>query len=207
MFINDHSGGQVDEQRQTKGQPLFEDMFKAEWNSKRHTQSKLSFYNEIKPEFGYEPYLNIKISSRRKNLSRFRLSAHDLNIEQGRYNKKGTVSTITDRTCRFCCLKDDRIHLELFEVLLPDFNPIIETEQHVLTECPGYHRLRINLSDVLKSQLMLCNYMDIFCNPILADELGSYLNQCFLLRNPDGKTRTSTKSKNEKKKKKNLHKK
>ena len=82
--------GQVDEQGQTKGQHLFEDLFKAEWNSKRLSQSKLAFCNEIKPEFGYEPYLNIKSSARRKSLSRFRLSAHDLNIEQGRYNKKGT---------------------------------------------------------------------------------------------------------------------
>ena len=196
---------QVDEQLQTKGQFLFEDKFKTEWNIKRHTQSKLSFYNEIKPGFGYEPYLDIKNSTRRKNLSRFRISAHDLNIEQGRYISSGAFPTLIDRICRYCCSEEDKSHLELFEALLPDFNPIIETEQHVLTECPGYHHLRINLSEVLKSQLMLCNYMDIFCHPVLADEMGSYLTNCFSLRNPNGKTRTATKTK--KKKRKNPQKK
>jgi len=190
---------QVAEPWQSKGQHLFEDFFKAEWNSKRHSQSKLAFYNQIKSEFGYEPYLDIKKSTSRKSLSRFRLSAHDLNIEQGRYIKKGTTPSITDRICRYCCLDEDKEHLELLEVILPDFNPIIESEQHVLTECPGYHHLRLNLSDVLKSQLMLCNYTDIFCTPILADDLGSYLHRCFLLRNPE-KTRVTAKTTTKKKK-------
>jgi exonuclease III len=183
----DSIDGQLDNNSHTKGQLFFEEMFRIEWNNKRRTQSKLSFYNEIKPLFGYEPYLDIRNSSKRKNLARFRISAHDLNIEQGRYSTKESVPTIMDKICRFCCCEEDKTYIALFQAILPDFNPIIESEQHVLTECPGYHHLRINLSDDLKCQLMQCNYMEMFYNPIMAKELGSYLAKCFLHRNPKGK--------------------
>jgi exonuclease III len=204
-FTTWNSAGELlDDQTELKGQSLFEDLFVKEWNVNRHSQSKLSFYNQIKVDFGYEPYLDSKNTLNRKNLTRLRISAHDLKIEQGRYvNRcKGTVPSIADRICRYCYLhKDTRSHLDLLEVLHPNFNPILETEQHVLTECPGYHHLRSNLTDPLKSQLLLCDFMPIFYKPDLADELGSYLKKCFLLRNDNSKTKKASQPKGTKKKK------
>ena len=168
------------------GQNVAMAKFMNEWQNRRSAQSKLLFYNSIKADFGYESYLDIKDSISRKHLARLRLSAHDLNIERGRYLSKGKIPLITDRICRFCCLKEESRHLELLEGL-PYFNPILETEQHVITECPGYHHLRLNLSENLKSQLLLCNYTYILSQPILAEELGSFLNRSFLLRNPKKK--------------------
>lgn len=157
--------------------------FVDEWENKRCSQSKLSFYNSIKAHFGYESYLNIKDSTSRKHLTRLRISAHDLNIELGRYSSKGKTSSVISKVCRVCCSKEEISQLELLEGL-PYFNPILETEQHVITECPGYHHLRINLSEHLKCQLLLCDYTYVLNHPILAEELGSFLSRSFLLRNP-----------------------
>ena len=170
---------------QLHGQSLIMSKFTKEWESKRLTQNKLAFYNSVKTSFGFEHYLDCKNATNRKSITRFRLSAHDLNIERGRYTKKGKQPSLTDRVCRFCCLEEDRSNLELLEAQLADYNPIIESEQHVLTECPGYHHLRINLSDHLKTQLLLLNFNYIFAHPILAEELGKYLNKSFRLRNPN----------------------
>lgn len=172
---------------QLHGQSLVMSKFTEEWESKRLTQNKLTFYNNVKTSFGFEHYLVCKNATSRKSITRFRLSAHDLNIERGRYIKKGKQPSLTDRVCRFCCLEEDRSNLELLEVQLVDYSPIIESEQHVLTECPGYHHLRMNLSDHLKTQLLLLNYNYIFAHPILAEELGKYLNKSFRLRNPNKK--------------------
>ena len=89
------------------------------------------------------------------------------------------------KVCRFCCCKEEISQLALLEGL-PYFNPILETEQHVITECPGYHHLRINLSEHLKCQLLLCDtdYTYVLNHPILAEELGSFLSRSFLVRNP-----------------------
>jgi exonuclease III len=159
--------------------------FVDEWETKRHSQNKLTFYNSIKPNFGYEPYLNIKSSNSRKHLTRLRISAHDLNIERGRYVTKDKAPSFVNRLCRFCYSTEDKLQLELLEGL-PCFSPnlIIETEQHAITECPGYHHLRLILSEHLKSQLLRCDYAYILNHPILAEELGSFLKKSFYVRNP-----------------------
>jgi hypothetical protein len=41
--------------------------------------------------------------------------------------------------------------MEFFENLPFMEQPIIESEEHVLTECPYYHPLRVSLSENLKS--------------------------------------------------------
>ena len=159
--------------------------FLEEWETKRHSQSKLKFYNSIKSCFGYECYLNIEHSANRKHLTRLRISAHDLNIERGRYATKDKPSSLLDRLCRFCYSKEDRTQLELLEEL-PCFNPniILETEQHLITECPSYHHLRLALSDHLKCQLLRCEYANILSHPTLAEELGCFLKKSFFIRNP-----------------------
>ena len=56
------------------------------WKLEKSKSSKLSFYNTIKNKFAQESYLDtVKGFSRRYNTSKLRISAHNLEIEQGRY--------------------------------------------------------------------------------------------------------------------------
>ncbi len=73
--------------------------------------------------------------------------------------------------------------MENFECLPFCEDPIIESEEHVLTECPYYHALRIGLSDNLKSLLMLNEYGTIM-QSFHVEEFGRYLLNCYHLRNP-----------------------
>jgi hypothetical protein len=60
--------------------------------------------------------------------------------------------------------------------------PIIESEEHVLTECPAYHHIRINLSENLLS-LLLKEYGTIMLSHHLP-EFGKYITDCHHRRNP-----------------------
>ena len=68
--------------------------------------SKLRTYKLIKNKFGIEKYLELNERNMRKALSAFRISAHNLNIERGRYlNLK-----VEDRQCSICNVIEDEIH-------------------------------------------------------------------------------------------------
>ena len=141
----------------------------------------MQFYNTVKEDFGYEPYLNITDSNARKAISRIRASAHDLKVETGRYLKKDKTPSITDKLCRFCCSdSEDTIAFED----LPFYDPIPEDEPHAMTVCPAYHHLRANLSDELKSLLLLHQFHVIMSHPTLGKELGLYLHRCYAVLNP-----------------------
>jgi hypothetical protein len=91
--------------------------------------NKLRTFKLFKNELKYEPYLNIvKNETDRSNLTRFRISAHDLNIERGRYNKKDIIN----RKCRFC--------------------EEIEDEQHIFS-CPKYENYRNALYEKITCQV------------------------------------------------------
>jgi hypothetical protein len=49
--------------------------------------NKLRTYRLFKPNFSFEPYLLYLSEEKRKLLTKFRISAHKLEIEQGRYHK------------------------------------------------------------------------------------------------------------------------
>ena len=58
------------------------------WEKKVQSTGKLEVYRIIEKKFGYEEYLNnIHITAWRKELTRLRISAHNLPIERGRYQK------------------------------------------------------------------------------------------------------------------------
>ena len=164
------------------------ELFEDEWNVKRHTQSKLAFYNTVKTNFGLESYLEINSETSRKSLSRLRGSAHDLKIETGRYNNGAKKPSIEDRACRFCC------EYKNYELLkeLPEFEVIVESETHVLSVCPKYHHLRMALSDELKCHLMLHQFNFIMAHHHLSKELGHFFHKIYTLRNPkrDKKTKS-----------------
>ena len=121
--------------------------------------------------------------SSRVNIAKLRSSSHDLLLERGRYSTDRYNTPL--KACRFCCTADRDIIIAFEQ--LPFFEePVIETEEHSLTECNGYHNIRSKLSDNLKSLLMLKEYGLIMNSPHLP-EFGKFLTDSFNIRNPNRK--------------------
>ena len=110
--------------------------FKQCWEHKKSTSSKLSFYHSIKTCFNREPYLDLcKGFSRRYSATKLRISAHDLQIERGRYINL----TREQRLCSWC-----KTSMGL---------SVIEDENHVLYECDLYSKFRSKLiNNLTKTQ-------------------------------------------------------
>ena len=99
--------------------------FKACWEHEKSISSKLSFYHSIKKKFARESYLDtVNKFSHRYSTSKLRISAHDLEIEKGRYDN-------TPREQRLCSWCNNSLG-----------NHIIEDEEHVLFNCGLYANLR-----------------------------------------------------------------
>ena len=74
------------------------------------TGNKLRTYNKFKSSFIKEAYLcQIRDYIARKNITRFRISAHHLRIETGRYTRP--VTLLQDRVCRSCNVIEDECHI------------------------------------------------------------------------------------------------
>ncbi|NRB81925.1 MAG: reverse transcriptase family protein [Saccharospirillaceae bacterium] len=102
------------------------------WEYEKSKSPKLAFYHAIKQNFQKEPYLdNIKNASNRYRTTRLRISAHDLEIEHGRY--KGIPRE--ERICKWCKLSLS--------------GKYIEDECHVLYKCDLYGELRTKLINTL----------------------------------------------------------
>ena len=98
-----------------------------------------------------ELYLQLTNYHTKRAIARIRSSANDLNIERGRYKIQSNGYRIYDRLCRFCCASDNKTQQILMDLEhLPFYEPILETEAHVLSTCPAYHHLRLGLSCDLK---------------------------------------------------------
>ena len=112
---------------------ILEHHFVKAWEYEKSNSSKLSFYHSCKSSFGREPYLDIsKGFNRRYSTTKLRISAHDLQIETGRYKNIPRAS----RFCEWC-----KINLG---------QDLVEDESHVLTECDLYSKSRSKLFDALK---------------------------------------------------------
>ena len=99
------------------------------WNRAKSNSPKLEFYHKLKNEFGpgSEKYLTlVNDPEARKSLTRLRISAHNLFIERGRY--ENPLIPREDRICLHCSLKFGARH--------------IESEHHVLLDCPLYFPLK-----------------------------------------------------------------
>ena len=68
---------------------ILKERFRSEWAREKKTSTKLSvFYDKIKHSFVKENYLDLVTNAKsRYATTRLRISAHDLEIEQGRYKK------------------------------------------------------------------------------------------------------------------------
>ena len=146
------------------------------WNEERQNNRKLSFYNTIKNEFTAETYLNLQLSGEEvKRLAQFRMSAHKFNIETGRYaiNRENPIS----RICKHCSSSD----LEAVGLLaeLPMFEPIIEDEKHVLTDCSLYDDLRRNIGQPTRTMITSGaeTFADLFKDILMIRETARFLSK------------------------------
>ena len=96
--------------------------------------NKLRTYYKFKREFEYEKYLDTESDFfKRRNITKFRISSHRLEIEIGRYACKGKREKIgkDKRLCKNCDMQK------------------IEDEEHVLMLCPKYQQPRQYMLDSL----------------------------------------------------------
>ncbi len=163
--------------------------FVEHWKEELNNQPKMAFYIAIKSKFGEEPYLKLQSRQQRVNTAKLRSSSHDLRIETGRYDRSNH-SNKAAKACRFC---NDVDLLSLLEQLPFFEDPVIESEAHVLTECPGYHHLRLKLSDNLKNLILLKAYNTIM-STLHLEEFGKYLTDSARHRNPTRSEKKSVKT-------------
>ena len=99
------------------------DTFIQNWHEKVNSSSILILYKELKSTFEIEPYLHfIKSFKLRSNLTKMRISAHNLRINTGRY-----VRPILERINRKCVFCNDND---------------IEDEFHFILKCSAFAELR-----------------------------------------------------------------
>jgi hypothetical protein len=136
------------------------------WQQKKITYSKLEFYNKItNNNYNIEYYLlNINNIHHRQALSRLRISAHDLNIERGRYANIPRA----ERLCKVC--------------------HVLEDEVHFLDTCTIYNDLRFNLFQTLKRLDSTVIFWSQQKPSLLIQEddkqqlLAEYIYECMLIR-------------------------
>ena len=113
---------------ENKYNKFFFDSINSEWGNTRVQGNKLRTYAKFKHSYSMEKYLNLAMPRHIiANLTRFRLSAHNLAIDTGRYTRPVTPSH--ERFCQVCQQN------------------FVEDEIHFLFQCNEYQELRSNLYD------------------------------------------------------------
>ena len=128
--------------------------FKTCWEYEKSISSKLSFYHSVKKKFARESYLDtVNKFPHRYSTTKFRISAHDLAIEKGRYENIPR----DQRVCSWCskCLGQR----------------IVEDENHVLFSCDLYAKLRSSVINSLNN------------TPTIEDAPITTINHCSLKEN------------------------
>ena len=161
---------------------LMED-FKQSWDSERHCNRKLAFYNSIKTSFGPEKYIDVQLKHKElKRTAQFRMSSHKYNIETGRYGSK--YGNILNRICG-CCSTEDQDTLEFLREC-PFFEPIVEDETHILNHCPRYSEERAKLKEVTRQLInSTSGIAQIFSDKALIKDLAIYIQRCHSIRFPE----------------------
>ena len=143
------------------------DHFKGCWNNEKSKSTKLSlFYHPAKSSFTKEPYLDhVNNASFRFRTTRLRISAHDLEIEIGRYHKIPREK----RICKWCNLTLG--------------NAEIENEHHMLFVCDLYANLRKKLISIL-NKTPFNDHQETQINAFAAISLGSLHSSFIKLQSP-----------------------
>ena len=146
---------------------LVDQFFQNSFADIRLGDGKLRTYALIKTQIGLEKYLvEVRNVRKRIQITKLRLSDHNLMIEKGRYKKLKS----NFRFCPFCKNK-------------------VETEMHFLLDCPIYKYLRSTIFDTLISENPFFQYFSkeekfsyILSNANFND-IATFILKCFELRN------------------------
>ena len=153
-----------------------ETIFKDIWLHSVRSSSKLAFYSSIKQAFAREEYLDLTNKDARFQLTRIRISAHNLEVERGRYANLERC----DRLCKACLV----IGISS-----------VDDEAHLLYNCTPLGGLRAALTPALKDALSMSLphpadkisclsrlFKDVNKNPAhhtLLKQLGLFIRDCF----------------------------
>ena len=97
------------------------DVYVQNWRSTVNESPKLQIFSKIKDDFTCSDYLNNILNKKLRGLlTKLRISAHDLNVERGRY----VNIPREERLCNCCNMR------------------VIENEYHFLLVCPSYIDIR-----------------------------------------------------------------
>ena len=143
------------------------DLYIQHWKQKISSESKMRTYILFKNNFCYEQYLNILTADLRKPLTQFRISAHNLEIERGRYTRP--ITPLDKRTCKRCkAAIGSELHF-LFNCV-----ELISVRENLLQNIKEKCSLFTTLSDenklvyLLTSEGMILTYIAVFLKKTFA---------------------------------------
>ena len=115
--------------------------------------------------FVIELYLAFPINLKeRRLLTKIRISAHNLEIERGRYSRP--IISREDRFCKYC-------------------KNAVEDEKHFVLKCPLYNNIRTKYNylfeDVSNDDTFLCSFMNPQALTIM-NKTCKFLKECYDLR-------------------------
>ena len=146
------------------------------WESKLISSRKLNLYQSFKTNYNEEQYLiAIHNGEQRIKYTKFRISNHNLAIEEGRYGKE-KVPIENRLRCIFCN------------------NSEIETEKHMLFKCAHYAEIRseflarlTTVKDIKTENGFIHFLMTIYDHKFIR-LVSKFILRCFQLRNAEDVT-------------------
>jgi hypothetical protein len=140
---------------------MYENQF---WNfmSNSERNRKLRTYRLFKVCYEREKYLDLENVSHRKLLTKFRISAHNLYIERGRYKN----IKCEHRICKLCNMNE------------------VEDEYHFFMTCTYYTELRNSLLKPLMAthQYSILSFISLMKNETIVTQLALYLDKIYTKR-------------------------
>ncbi|MCG8045176.1 MAG: reverse transcriptase family protein [Candidatus Thiodiazotropha taylori] len=141
------------------------DIFMQNWHSRIEESSRARFYITF-ANFEFQKYLDcLKIAKFRKSFCRYRVSAHRLEVEAGRWTKPNKTP-LENRKCRICNVLEDEYHF-LFECVLYQ-----ELRKQYIGRYYWQRPSMIKLVELVSSK-----------NENILKKLSTYLNKAFKTRN------------------------
>ena len=138
---------------------------------------KLRTYSKFKKDLVLENYVLQFPLHIRRNLSKLRISAHNLAIETGRYikDKSPSARDINKRLCFHC--KSKSVESELY--LIFECHLYNSERKELISKLSKFTSITFNATEDIFCKLMSCLNGDLEVGKAFCD----FLNKCFKLRN------------------------
>ena len=143
------------------------DIYKQTLNASIQNCSRGSIYQHLTDNFTLQSYLRKPINDTHlRYITKFRLSAHNLNTETAKYNKN--TDNISIKKCKMCNLDDD------------------EDEFHFILKCPKYADLRnLYVKKYFYKKPSVFKLIQLLSSPNTKElrNLGKYIHFALQIRN------------------------